>query len=146
MKLRKSTIWAVALGMTACTAVSYADKLPRHSRGHGHGHGHGHGATKPAAPVVQLPQDAQHVVVATPLGGPSVTLPVRGGVDVATTPAAAPVAMAATSTPRIAPAAAPATPAVAAPPASAPKVALPPGDVPRPRTAEAGPVIYLPQQ
>ncbi len=137
MTLRKRTNWAVALGMSACTALAYADKLP--------GHGHGHGATKPVAPVVQLPQDAERVAVKTPLGGPTVSLPVRGGVDVATAPAAAPVAMATTSAPRVS---APRVemPVVTTAPTVAPKVALPPGDTPRVRTTEAGPVGYLPPQ
>ena len=142
MKLRKRTIWAVALGMTACTSLTYADQPPQHSNRHSHRHA----APKPVAPVVQLPQDAQRVVVATPLGGPSVTLPVRGGVDVAATPAAAPVAMAATSAPRVAPAAAATKPAMATPPSVAPMVTLPQGDIPHVRTKEAGPVIYLPPQ
>ena len=137
MKLRKRTIWAVALGMSACIAVAHADKPPRHR--------HSHGATKPAAPIVQLPQDAERVAVVTPLGGPTVTLPVRGGVDVATTAPAAPVAMATTSAPRVS---SPRIemPVVTTAPTVAPKVALPPGDISRVRTTEAGPVVYLPQQ
>jgi len=95
--------------------------------------------------VVQLPQDAKRVVVATPLGGPTVTLPVRGGVDVAGTPTPTAVAMATTSPPRVA---APRVemPVVTTAPTAAPKVALPAGDIPPTRTVEAGPVVYLPPQ
>ncbi|MDE0855507.1 MAG: hypothetical protein OSA97_13900 [Nevskia sp.] len=63
------------------------------------------------APTVQLPQDAQRVTVATPLGGPTVTLPVREGI------------------------------ALTAPKVTVPALVNPP----KVHTAEAGPVIYLPQ-
>ena len=115
MKHRKRTIWAVAFGIAACTAVTHADK-PQ-----------GHGTLKPAAPVVQLPPDAGHVVVATPLGGPAVTLPYRGGIEVAGTSAGTAVAIAAV----------PATPP--------PKVATAAGGdtPPAPRSSEAGPLVNL---
>lgn len=108
MKLRNRTIWAVALGASACITMAQADPRPGQS-----------------APVVQLPQDAQRVVIPTPLGGPTVTLPVRGGI----VPAADGTAESAYV------------------PAPRPKVLLPPMTDTRPlRTAEAGPVVYLPQK
>lgn len=70
------------------------------------------GGPPKVAPVVQLPQDAQRVTVATPLGGPTVTLPVREGI------------------------------ALTAPKVTVPALVNPP----RVHTAEAGPVVYLPQR
>lgn len=127
MKLRKRTIWAMALGIAACTAVANADQPPKAA------------AVKPAAPVVQLPSDAKRIVIPTPLGGPTVALPVREGVDVAATPPSTPVAMSTAPAPAMVPAPQPA-------PAAAPKVTLPvDSDVSRVRTREAGPVVPLPQ-
>ncbi|MDB5978310.1 MAG: hypothetical protein JWR07_5070, partial [Nevskia sp.] len=82
MKLRKRTILAAAFGIAACTAAAHADKV------------HRHGAVKAPAPVVVLPADAKRIIIPTPLGGPSVAVPVRSGIDVAAgAPASAPVAM-----------------------------------------------------
>src|SRR5882757_493566 len=89
MKLRKRTILTVALAITACTGAANADKLHRL---------HKPVAPKAAAPVVPLPTDAPRAIP-TPLGGPTVTLPVREGIDVARTPPSTPVAMSTSSAP-----------------------------------------------
>ncbi len=117
MKLRKRTILAVALAITACTGAANAGKL------------HKPAAPKAATPVVPLPTDAPRSIP-TPMGGPTVTLPVREGIDVANTPPATPVAMSTTPAPR---------PAV---PATPPKVVLPAGSDASPvHTTEAGPLV-----
>ncbi|WP_029923072.1 hypothetical protein [Nevskia soli] len=119
MKLRKRTILSAAFGIVVCTAVAHADQ-PRH------------GAVKAPAPVVVLPADTKRVIIPTPLGGPSVAVPVRSGIDVAAgAPSAAPVAMAPPQVPRAAP-------------APAPKVVMPVGsNVPPVRTREAGPIVNV---
>jgi hypothetical protein len=120
MKLRKRTILAAAFGIAASTAVAHADQPRRH------------GAVKAPAPVVVLPGDVKRVIVPTPLGGPSVAVPVRSGIDVAAgAPSAAPVAMAAPQLPRAAP-------------APVPKVVMPVGsNLPPVRTREAGPAVSV---
>ncbi|MFI4978775.1 MAG: hypothetical protein ACHQIO_00330 [Nevskiales bacterium] len=120
MKLRKRIVLATAFGIAACTAVAHADQPRRH------------GTVKATAPVVVLPADAPRIIVPTPLGGPSVAVPVRSGIDVAAgAPSATPVAMATPQVPRTAP---------------APKVVMPVGsDTPQVRTREAGPVVSAPQ-
>ncbi len=120
MKLRKRTILAVALVITTCTGAANADK--RHKAA----------AVKSVAPVVPLPADAPRVIP-TPLGGPTVTLPVREGIDVAKTPSATPVAMSTQAA---------AAPAPRPAPAAAPKVVLPAGSEVAPvHTTEAGPLV-----
>ena len=120
MKLRKRTILAVAFGIAACTAVAHADQPRRH------------GAVKATAPVVVLPADAPRIIVPTPLGGPSVAVPVRSGIDVAAgAPSATSVAMTAPQVPMAAP-------------APAPKVVMPVGsDTPAVHTREPGPVVNV---
>jgi len=121
MKLRNRMIWALALCTTASIAMARADQ-----------------PVKPHAPVVQMPQDGERIQVSTPLGGPAITMPARGGIPTISAPATK-VATIAPATPNapIAPA-----PKVALP---APKVALPSGTdawvVPGP---ENGPVVAKP--
>jgi len=112
MKLRNRTIWAAALCTAASIAMARADQPAR-----------------PGAPAVQLPQDSERIQVSTPLGGPAVTLPARGGIPTGSAPATA-VATAAPA-PRVT--------------LATPKVALPSGTdawvVPGP---ENGPVVSKP--
>lgn len=130
MKLRNRTILAVALAITACTGTANAGKL------------HKPAAPKAATPVVPLPTDAPRSIP-TPMGGPTVALPVRQGIDVANTPPSTPVAMSTSSAP--APAMVPAPQPMRAP-ATAPKVTLPvDSNVSPVHTKEAGPVVPLPQ-
>ena len=63
MKLSIRAVCALALGAAVIGSAVQADQPPGKE-----------------APVVQLPQDAQRIVVATPMGGPTVTLPVREGI------------------------------------------------------------------
>jgi hypothetical protein len=108
MKLSKRTIWAVAVGIAACTGAAQAAGPVA--------------APKPAAPVVQLPPGDQSVAIPTAMGGPTVSLPYRGGIDVAGS--SPPVAVAA---------------------AQAPIVAMPESSGTAPaRTPEPGPVVELP--
>jgi hypothetical protein len=120
MKLRNRVIWALALCTTASIAMARADQ-----------------PVKPHAPVVQMPQDGERIQVSTPLGGPAVTLPARGGIPTGSGSAPATTVASAAPMATVAPA-----PRVNLP---APKVALPSGTdawvVPGP---ENGPVVAKP--
>jgi hypothetical protein len=65
MKHSNRTIWAVALGITACGTLAQAD------------------SRKPPAPVVQLPPNTEAAAASGPLIGPAVNMPFHGSVEVA---------------------------------------------------------------
>jgi len=131
MKLSNRTIWTlipIAFGAAVCSIAAQAGQPPA-----------------AAAPVVQLPPDAELAPIHTAEAGPAVSLPDHDGIARAA-PAAAP---AAPPVGAAAPPVAAASPVVTAAPRiarAAPRVMMPTLTDPAVHTAEAGPVVSLPQK